>query len=90
MCYNSTSPFLFLQTYYSLTIGYIQKRVTISSKRLTVSLKKVDGFFKKGRPFWAKRSTFFVIVLSVMSTSTKPKETTIEVVLRLLDLLISW
>ena len=42
MCYNSTSPFLFLQTYYSLIIGYIQKRVTISSKRLTVSLKKVD------------------------------------------------
>ena len=40
MCYNSTSPFLFLQTYYSLIIGYIQKRVTISSK-------KVDGFFKK-------------------------------------------
>ena len=80
MCYNSTSPFLFLQTYSSLTIGYIQKRVTISSK-------KVDGFFKKGRPFWAKRSTFFVIVLSVMSTSTKPKETTIKVVFRLLDLL---
>ena len=52
MCYNSTSPFLFLQTYSSLIIGYIQKRVTISSK-------KVDGFFKKGRPFWAKRSTFF-------------------------------
>lgn len=25
MCYNSTSPFLFLQTYYSLIIGYIQK-----------------------------------------------------------------
>lgn len=68
MCYNSTSPFLFLQTYYSLIIGYIQKRVTISSKR----------------------STFFVIALSVMSTSTKPKETTIEVLLRLLDLLISW
>ena len=22
MCYNSTSPFLFLQTYYSLIIGY--------------------------------------------------------------------
>ena len=83
MCYNSTSPFLFLQTYSSLTIGYIQKRVTISSKRLTVSLKK-------GRPFCPKRSTFFVIVLSVMSASTKPKETTIEVVLRLLDLLISW
>ena len=83
MCYNSTSPFLFLQTYSSLTIGYIQKRVTISSKRLTVSSKK-------GRPFCPKRSTFFVIVLSVMSTSAKPKETTIEVVLRLLDLLISW
>ena len=83
MCYNSTSPFLFLQTYSSLIIGYIQTRVTISSK-------KVDGFFKKGRPFCPKRSTFFVIVLSVMSTSTKPKETTIEVVLRLLDLLISW
>lgn len=83
MCYNSTSPFLFLQTYYSPTIGYIQKRVTISSK-------KVDSFFKKGRPFWVKRSTFFVIVLSVMSASTKPKETTIEVVFRLLDLLISW
>ena len=44
MCYNSTSLFLFLQTYSSLTIGYIQKRVTISSKRLTVSLKKVDLF----------------------------------------------
>ena len=83
MCYNSTSPFLFLQTYSCLTIGYIQKRVTISSK-------KVDGFFKKGRPFCPKRSTFFVIALSVMSTSAKPKETTIEVVLRLLDLLISW
>ena len=83
MCYNSTSPLLFLQTYYSLTIGYIQKRVTISSK-------KVDGFFKKGSPFCPKRSTFFVIALSVMSTSAKPKETTIEVVLRLLDLLISW
>ena len=52
MCYNSTSPFLFLQTYSSLIIGYIQKRVPISSK-------KVDGFFKKGRPFWAKRSTLF-------------------------------
>ena len=83
MCYNSISPFLFLQTYYSLIIGYIEKRVTISSK-------KVDGFFKKGRPFCPKRSTFFVIALSVMSTSAKPKETTIEVVLRLLDLLISW
>ena len=68
MCYNSTSPFLFLQTYSCLIIGYIQKRVTLSSKR----------------------STFFVIALSVMSTSAKPKETTIEVVLRLLDLLISW
>ena len=68
MCYNSTSPLLFLQIYYSLIIGYIQKRVPISSKR----------------------STFFVIVLSVMSASIKPKETTIEVVLRLLDLLISW
>lgn len=44
MCYNSTSPFLFLQTYYSLTIGYIQKRVTISSK-------KVDLFAQKGLPF---------------------------------------
>lgn len=83
MCYNSTSPLLFLQTYYSLTIGYIQKRVTIS-------LKKVDGFFKKGRPFCPKRSTFFVIVLSVMSTSTKPKVAPIESMLHLLDLLISW
>lgn len=83
MCYNSTSPFLFLQTYSCLIIGYIEKRVTISSK-------KVDGFFKKGRPFCPKRSTFFVIVLSVMSASTKPKETTIEVVIRLLDLLILW
>lgn len=83
MCYNSTSPFLFLQTYSSLIIGYIQKRVTISSK-------KVDGFFKKSRPFCPKRSTFFAIVLSVMSTSTKPKETTIESVFRLLGLLISW
>ena len=82
MCYNSTSPFLFLQTYSSLTIGYIQKRVTISSKRLTVSSKKVDLFAQKGLPF-------FVIVLSVMPASTKPKETTIEVVFRLLDLLIS-
>lgn len=44
MCYNSTSPFLFLQTYSILIIGYIEKRVTISSKRLTVSLKKVDLF----------------------------------------------
>ena len=34
MCYNSTSPFLFLQTYYSLTIGYIQK--------------EGNYFFKKG------------------------------------------
>lgn len=51
MCYNSTSPLLFLQTYYSLTIGYIQKRVTISSKRLTVSSKKVDLFAQKGLPF---------------------------------------
>ena len=83
MCYNSTSPFLFLQTYSSFIIGYIQSMVTIYSK-------KVDGFFKKGRPFCPKRSTFFVIVLSVMSTSTKSKETTIEVVFRLLDLLISW
>jgi len=82
MCYNSTSPFLFLQTYYSLIIGYIQKRVTISSK-------KVDGFFKKGRPFCPKRSTFFVIVLSVMSTSTKPKAAPIEAVLRLSDSLTS-
>ena len=44
MCYNSTSPFLFLQTYYSLTIGYIQRKVTISSK-------KVDLFAQKGLPF---------------------------------------
>lgn len=83
MCYNSTSPFLFLQTYYSLIIGYIQKRVTIS-------LKKVDGFFKKGRPFCPKRSTFFAIVLSVMSTSTKPKVAPIESMLHLLGSLISW
>ena len=82
MCYNSTSPFLFLQTYSSLIIGYIQKRVTISSK-------KVDGFFKKGRPFCPKRSTFFVIVLSVMPASTKPKGTTIESLLHLLGLLTS-
>lgn len=82
MCYNSISPFLFLQTYSCLIIGYIQKEGNYF-------FKKVDGFLKKGRPFWAKRSTFFVIVLSVMLTSTKPKETTIEVVLRLLDLLIS-
>ena len=54
MCYNSTSPFLFLQTYSSLTIGYIQKRVTISSK-------KVDGFFaKKGRPFLGKKVYLFL------------------------------
>lgn len=83
MCYNSTSPFLFLQTYSILIIGYIQKEGNYF-------FKKVDGFFKKGRPFCPKRSTFFVIALSVMSTSAKPKETTIEVVLRLLDLLISW
>ena len=83
MCYNSTSPFLFLQTYNSLIIGYIQNEGNYF-------FKKVDGFFKKGRPFCPKRSTFFVIALSVMSTSAKPKETTIEVVLRLLDLLISW
>ena len=83
MRYNSTSPFLFLQTYSSLIIGYIQKEGNYF-------FKKVDGFFKKGSPFCPKRSTFFVIVLSVMSASTKPKETTIEVVLRLLDLLISW
>ena len=83
MCYNSTSPFLFLQTYSCLIIGYIQNEGNYF-------FKKVDGFFKKGRPFCPKRSTFFVIALSVMSTSAKPKETTIEVVLRLLDLLISW
>ena len=83
MCYNSTSPFLFLQTYSCLIIGYIHKRVTLSSK-------KVDGFFKKGRPFCPKRSTFFVIVLSVMSASTKPKAAPIESMLHLLDLLISW
>ena len=82
MCYNSTSPFLFLQTYSILIIGYIQGGVTISSK-------KVDGFFKKGRPFCPKRSTFFVIVLSVMSTSIKPKEVPIESVLRLSDSLTS-
>lgn len=46
-----TPSFLFLQTYYSLTIGYIQKRITISSKRLTVSSKKVDLFGQKGLPF---------------------------------------
>jgi len=46
MCYNSTSPFLFLQTYSSLTIGYIQKRVTISSK-------KVDAFFKKKKNYFS-------------------------------------
>ena len=51
MCYNSTSPFLFLQTYSCLIIGYIQKRVTLSSKKLTVSLKKVDLFAQKGLPF---------------------------------------
>ena len=44
MCYNSTSPLLLLQTYSSLTIGYIQKRVTISSK-------KVDLFAQKRLPF---------------------------------------
>ena len=60
MCYNSISPFLFLQTYSCLIIGYIQKEGNYF-------FKKVDGFLKKGRPFWAKRSTFFVIVLSVMS-----------------------
>ena len=83
MCYNSTSPFLFLQTYSILIIGYIEKRVTISSKRLTVSLKKVDLFAQKGLPF-------FVIVLSVMSTSTKPKVAPIESMLHLLGSLISW
>ena len=51
MCYNSTSPFLFLQTSSLLRIGDIEKRVTISSKRLTVSLKKVDLFEQKGLPF---------------------------------------
>ena len=51
MCYNSTSPFLFLQTYSIFIIGYIEKRVTISSKRLTVSSKKVDLFAQKGLPF---------------------------------------
>ena len=55
MCYNSTSPFLFLQTYSCLIIGYIQKRVTLSSKRLTVSLKKVDLFAQKGLPFLYSR-----------------------------------
>ena len=47
MCYNSTSPFLFLQTYSSLTTGYIQKEGNYF-------FKKVDGFFKKGRPFWGQ------------------------------------
>lgn len=82
MRYNSTSPFLFLQTYSSLIIGYIQKEGNYF-------FKKVDGFFKKGRPFCPKRSTFFVIVLSVMSTSTKPKAAPIEAVLRLSDSLTS-
>lgn len=41
MCYNSTSPFLFLQTYNSLIIGYIQNEGNYF-------FKKVDGFFKKG------------------------------------------
>lgn len=83
MCYNSTSPFLFLQTYYSLTIGYIQKRVTISSK-------KVDGFFKKGRPFWAKRSTFLQSCYLLCQLLQNPKKAPIESLLHLLDLLISW
>ena len=51
MCYNSTSPFLFLQTYSCLIIGYIQKRVTISSKKVDGFLKKVDLFGQKGLPF---------------------------------------
>ena len=83
MCYNGTSPFLFLQTYSSLIIGYIQKEGNYF-------FKKVDGFFKKGRPFCPKRSTFFVIVLSVVSASIKPKAAPIESMLHLLDLLISW
>lgn len=48
MCYNSTSPFLFLQTYSCLIIGYIQKGGYYF-------FKKIDGFFKKGRPFYPKR-----------------------------------
>ena len=65
MCYNSTSPFLFLQTYSCLIIGYIQKRVTLSSKRLTVSLKKVDLFAQKGLPFLKKPSTFFEEIVTL-------------------------
>ena len=82
MCYNSTSPF-FISPNLLLSYNWIY------SEEGNYFFKKVDGFFKKGRPFCPKRSTFFVIVLSVMSASTKPKETTIEVVLRLLVLLIS-
>ena len=82
MCYNSTSPFLFLQTYYSLTIGYIQKEGNYF-------FKKVDGFFKKVDLFAQKVYLFCNRVICYVSFN-KPKETTIEVVLRLLDLLISW
>ena len=83
MCYNSTSLFF-------ISPNLLQSHNWIYSEEGNYFFKKVDGFFKKGRPFWAKRSTFFVMVLSLMSASTKPKETTIEVVFRLLDLLISW
>ena len=82
MCYNSTSPFF-------ISPNLLQSHNWIYSEESNYFFKKVDGFFKKGRPFWAKRSTFFVIVLSVMSTSTKPKAAPIEAVLRLSDSLTS-
>lgn len=82
MCYNSTSPFF-------ISPNLLQSHNWIYSEEGNYFFKKVDGFFKKGRPFCPKRSTFFAIVLSVMSTSTKPKETTIESLLCLSDSLTS-
>lgn len=65
MCYNSHISFL-------ISPNLLQSHNWIYSEEGNYFFKKVDGFFKKGRPFCPKRSTFFAIVLSVMSTSTKP------------------
>ena len=51
MCYNSTSPFLFLQTYSILIIGYIQKEGNYFFKKVDGFSKKVDPFAQKGLPF---------------------------------------
>ena len=41
MCYNSTSPFLFLQTYCSLTTGYIQKEGNYFFKKVYLFCNRV-------------------------------------------------